>query len=123
MNPVVLCPVGDAAGVVHLHLPGRDHGQRLAHGRERLGRLYMPWLDAQRHPKVLLRRLKVGPRGLIQGSPRVAHELRGVRRRLLRAARDVGAAEGGARLVRVPVRVPVRVRFGLEGAGEGEGLG
>jgi len=33
-----------------------------------------------------------------------------MRRRLLRAARDVGAAESGARLVRVRVRVRVRVQ-------------
>ena len=109
MHLTVLCAgVGGAAGVVPT--PGRDHGQRLAHGRESLGRLYMPWLNAQRHPKVLLRRAEVGPRGLVQGRPRVTHELCGMRRRLLRAARDVGAAEGGARLVRVRVRVRVRVQ-------------
>ena len=42
-----LCPVGGGAGVVPLSgstIPGGDHGYRLAHGGERLGRLYMPWL-------------------------------------------------------------------------------
>ena len=47
MHLIVLCPVGGGAGVVPITgstIPGRDHGYRLAHGRERLGRLYMSWL-------------------------------------------------------------------------------
>ena len=43
---VALCPVDRAKGVTSLpalpgRIPGRNHGQRLAHGRERLGRLRM----------------------------------------------------------------------------------
>ena len=51
---VALCPIDRAKGVTALltalpalpgRLPGRNHGQRLAHGRECLGRLRMAWLE------------------------------------------------------------------------------
>ena len=50
---VALCPIDRAKGVTAIlpalpalpgRLPGRNHGQRLAHGRERLCRLRVAWL-------------------------------------------------------------------------------
>ena len=55
---VALCPIDRAKGVTALltalpalpggypgRIPGRNHGQRLAHGRECLRRLRMAWLE------------------------------------------------------------------------------